>query len=89
VIPKYCPILGIELHSGKGVSHGFKDNLASLDRVDSSLGYVPGNIRVISWRANRLKSDNTIETLEKLLAYMRNEAGLRRRREAEGALWVA
>ena len=26
----------------------------SLDRIDSTKGYIPGNIRVISWRANNL-----------------------------------
>ena len=71
-IPETCPVLGIKLRPG---GSGFKDDLASVDRIDSSLGYVPGNIRVISWRANRLKSDNTIETLEKILAYMRAEVG--------------
>ena len=73
-VPDVCPVLGIKLRPG-GSNVGFKDDLASVDRIDSSLGYVPGNIRVISWRANRLKSDNTIDTLEKILVYMRAEIG--------------
>ena len=71
VIPEFCPVLGIKLRECKGDGVGFKDDLASLDRIDSSLGYVPGNVRIISWRANRLKSDNTVETLEAILAYMK------------------
>lgn len=31
----------------------------SLDRIDSSKGYVPGNVRIISTRANLLKSNAT------------------------------
>jgi len=70
VIPDVCPALGIPLISSGG--HGFKDNLPSVDRLDSSKGYTPENIAIISWKANRLKSDHTVETLEKIAAYMRN-----------------
>lgn len=33
----------------------------SIDRIDSSVGYVPGNVQVISWRANTLKNNMTAE----------------------------
>lgn len=60
-IPDYCPVLGIKLNydgTGKeGYSH--KDNSPSIDRIDSSKGYTMKNIAIISWRANRLKSDGT------------------------------
>ncbi len=71
VIPEYCPILGTRLVFGKG-GRGRK-NTPSVDRVDNSKGYVRGNIRVISFEANRLKDANTIETLERLLAYMKGQ----------------
>jgi len=70
VIPDKCPILGIKIRGGKGAGSGFKPELASLDRIDSSRGYVPGNVCVISWKANQLKSDNTLETLEQIKSYM-------------------
>jgi hypothetical protein len=35
-----------------------------------SLGYVPGNIRVISMRANRIKTDATADELRAVLRYM-------------------
>ena len=77
VIPDKCPVLGITLTPslpGRKASngHGFKDTLPSVDRIDSSKGYVSGNIQVISWKANRLKSNNTVETLELILNYMRS-----------------
>lgn len=67
VIPNFCPILGIELKKGEGKSH---DNSPSLDRIIPSLGYVPGNIQVISYRANRIKNDATLDELRKLVAHL-------------------
>lgn len=46
------------------------DNSPSIDKVDPELGYIKGNIRVISFKANRMKQDNTKEQLEKLLLYI-------------------
>ncbi len=40
----------------------------SLDRIDSSLGYVKGNVWVISWRANHIKTDASLEELKQLVA---------------------
>lgn len=58
VMPTYCPVLHIPLRAGKGkLCH----NSPSLDRIDNNLGYIPGNVRIISWRANSLKSNGTLE----------------------------
>ena len=70
VVPSACPILGIPLSVGIGRQH---NGSPSLDRVNNSKGYTPGNIRVISWRANNIKHDATIEELEKVLTYMKTE----------------
>lgn len=61
VIPKTCPILGIEL-----VINNKKRlwNSASLDKVDNTLGYVKGNVRVISYMANHMKGKFTRQELE-------------------------
>ncbi len=53
-IPGDCPVLGIPIVLAAGKMN---DNMPSIDRIVPEIGYVPGNIRVISWRANRLKSD--------------------------------
>ncbi len=59
VTPEVCPILGIKLEIGN--QGGPTDSSPSLDRIDSKLGYVKGNVWVISNRANRLKNDGTAE----------------------------
>lgn len=58
IIPKLCPILGIELESKKGISGGQKRSPA-LDRVDPTKSYIKGNVRVISHLANMMKSHAT------------------------------
>ena len=56
--PTHCPILGIPLSW-----EGHVDNTPSIDRINSTLGYVPGNVQVISARANRIKNDGTLDEL--------------------------
>lgn len=62
VIPEICPLLGIKLVPRVG-GCGPQDNSPSLDRKDNTRGYVPGNVRVISWLANRMKFTATSEQL--------------------------
>ncbi|MFL6758565.1 hypothetical protein [Sphingomonas sp.] len=62
ITPDVCPVLGIPLVVGSDRSPASP----SLDRIDPSLGYVPGNIRVISDRANRLKSNRSLAHLLRL-----------------------
>lgn len=66
-VPKCCPILGIPLRFGEG---RVIDNTPSVDRIDNSKGYIKGNVRVISHRANKLKSDITVAQVKRLLQYM-------------------
>lgn len=42
-------------------------NSFSLDRIIPGKGYVVGNVRIISWRANQLKSNGTVEEFEKII----------------------
>ncbi len=56
IIPPACPVLGIPLRWG-GERSPYSP---SLDRIIPALGYVPGNVRVISDRANRLKGARTM-----------------------------
>ena len=50
-----CPVLGIPLHlTGQGIQ---KDGTPSVDKIIPSKGYMRGNVKIISWLANRIKSD--------------------------------
>lgn len=68
IIPHTCPALGIPIRVGNIQA---TDNSPSLDRVVPSLGYVPGNIVVISNRANRIKNNATVPELEAIARYYR------------------
>lgn len=70
-IPEVCPVLGIPLFVRLG-GKGKNDNNPSLDRIDSTKGYVKGNVQVISWRANNLKSDGTLDEFIKLVEFMKH-----------------
>jgi hypothetical protein len=67
--PEVCPVLGMPLATtfGKGKGAGLsKDAAPSIDRINNSLGYVPGNIIIVSWRANRIKSDALPDELRRI-----------------------
>jgi hypothetical protein len=66
VVPTHCPLLGIPLASAKG-NGGPKHNSPSLDKIIPALGYVKGNIQVISYKANVMKSNATLEEMETLV----------------------
>lgn len=62
-----CPVLGLELVTRKNKGKGDSSNSLSLDRIDSAKGYIPGNVRSISNRANKLKNNMTKEECELIL----------------------
>ena len=73
-----CPMLGIPMQWNIGTYYGKRigtktggalwqqDNSKSLDRIHSTKGYVKGNVILISWRANKLKADATLEEMVKI-----------------------
>lgn len=66
-VPENCPVLGIPLGRGNGKPFG---GSPSVDRFIPELGYVKGNVAVISHRANSLKSNACAEELMCLLLWM-------------------
>lgn len=71
-IPLFCPVLGIRIRQpGENETRlrGCKDNSPSVDRIDQQRGYVKGNVIVVSWRANRLKSDASLDELRAVLRF--------------------
>lgn len=67
-IPTHCPVFGFPLEL---TLTGNSPRAPSLDRIDTTKGYEPGNIEFISWRANYLKRNGTLEEFEMLVAHMR------------------
>lgn len=60
IIPDICPLLGIPIVSGIGGKNQVSGS-PSLDRIVPCLGYVKGNVQVISSRANLIKNNSTLE----------------------------
>jgi hypothetical protein len=58
-----CPWLGIPLFFKTNKKGRAGPNTPSLDRIDSSRGYVKGNVEIISWRANLLKANASLDEL--------------------------
>lgn len=59
-----CPILNVPLAIGQEAGSIPQTNRGSLDRIDSSKGYVKGNVHFISSRANLIKNNATFEEFE-------------------------
>lgn len=74
IIPDFCPVLGIKLEKGTGVH---THSSPSLDKLKPHLGYVPGNISVISNRANTLKRDASSEELHAIAEWMNSRTSIR------------
>lgn len=78
--PLFCPVLGIRLDYPTGEDLGrrwLNDCSPSLDRWDNSLGYIPGNVYIVSWRANRLKADGVPDDLLRVALYASAGSNLR------------
>ncbi len=71
VVPEVCPVLGIPLFIGK--NRGPKKHSPTLDRIRPALGYVPGNVTVISGYANWIKADATSQEVQKVAEWMRQQ----------------
>lgn len=67
-LPTHCHYLGVELTFKVGGTKRTPTN-ASLDRIDSSKGYVKGNVQILCVRANTMKNDST---REELLTFAKN-----------------
>jgi hypothetical protein len=67
VVPEVCPVLGIKLIKGNRKQHF---DSPTLDRKIPELGYTKENTEVISYRANLLKSNASVQELQKVLEYL-------------------
>lgn len=61
-VPRTCPALGMPIKfCGRRSACS-----PSLDRIVPERGYIPGNVRVVSDRANRLKGKRSLDELRRL-----------------------
>ena len=67
--PVTCPVLGMPLRFNRG---SVADDSFSIDRIDSAKGYTLDNIEVISYRANRLKNNATLDEIHMISQYYKN-----------------
>lgn len=65
ILPINCPVFG------KPLIYGDIDWAYSIDRTDSTKGYVKGNITIMSNKANRAKNNLTVEEMTLVLEYMK------------------
>ena len=65
-VPIRCPVFGFKL------TIGHPNRTPSLDRIIPALGYVRGNVIVVSLLANRIKTDAAINQLRLVADYYEN-----------------
>ncbi len=68
VLTKVCPVLGTDFTYGETLS----DTTLTIDRIDPEKGYIPGNVVVISHKANRIKNNASAEEIEKVLLWLKS-----------------
>ena len=70
VLPVNCPIFEeIDLiYSSMSLTDAKKHNCISIDRIDTTKGYVVDNVQIISYKANRKKTDASLTDILKLAA---------------------
>ena len=61
-LPLKCPVFGFDLNY-ISLTTKVRPETPSVDRIDNTKGYVPGNVHVVSFRANKLKNDATLSEL--------------------------
>ena len=66
-VPLVCPVYGVPLEIAEGSTGDFSP---TLDKIIPERGYVKGNVQVISWRANRLKSNGTLDDFKAIVRWL-------------------
>ena len=64
--PITCPLLKVKLNYN---AKGYDPYAPSVDRLDSELGYVSGNIQIVSVKGNRSKNNLTDAELRQMAKF--------------------
>jgi len=62
-----CPVFNVTMRINTRTA-------PSLDRKDSSKGYIKGNVEYISLKANQMKTDASIKELKMLVSYLESKS---------------
>lgn len=76
----HCPVDGLPFDWDRQLETDKSLSLAtpSLDRIDSSQGYVKGNVKIIGWKWNAKKSNMNLDDLLLLVEYVRSATKLKK-----------
>lgn len=74
--PEFCPALGIRIDYDANPGSGPHRSSPSIDRIDPKGGYVKGNRIVVSWQANRIKTDATVGEIRAVANFYANLIGV-------------
>lgn len=78
-----CAISGLVMdHTRNPRKHNLYN--ASLDRIDSSQGYIVGNVQWLCWMVNRMKGENTLEQLLEICNNIVNHQGAKNEKSDMG-----
>lgn len=86
-IPDVCPVLGIPLKFGVKTPSRFRDTRGvqtpddspSVDRIFPELGYIKGNVVIVSYRANLIKTNASPEELQLVASFYKQYCGKARK----------
>lgn len=59
-LPAFCQYTKVPLKYNREN----EDNSASIDRIDNSKGYIPGNVKIVTQQINKIKGDLSLEQLQ-------------------------
>ena len=66
-LPEYCPVFNTKLDYGSDIP----ECIPSIDRINNSKGYVQTNCRIISWKANHIRNQWSLEELTAVVNYLK------------------
>lgn len=72
-IPNNCPICNVEINYKEPINKAQDWTIPSFDRLDSTLGYISGNVFIICLRCNTIKNFGTAEEHYRIADYMINK----------------
>ena len=68
-----CECCHCKLESGITKGIGMKDNTHSIDKIIPEKGYIVGNVAILCWKCNRLKSNFNFNDYLNIMTWLENK----------------